>query len=117
MKRNFFLYLNDILEAIELIKRSTQDLTKKEFEEDKDIQDATIRRIELIGEAVKHLPPGLKQKYPYVQWKEIGGGGDVLIHAYFGVVLDKIWLAVKDDIPFLEKEIRKIIELERKKEN
>ncbi|MBI1968928.1 DUF86 domain-containing protein, partial [Candidatus Woesearchaeota archaeon] len=46
---------------------------------DKDIQDATIRRIELIGEAVKHLPPGLKQRYPQVKWKEIAGARDVLI--------------------------------------
>ena len=109
MKRNINLYLNDIIEAIELIKNSTKNLTIKEFEENRDIQDATIRRIEIIGEAVKHLPIIIRKKYPDIRWEQIAGSRDFLVHSYFGVDLDKIWKVIKEDLLTLEKEIKKIM--------
>jgi len=113
MKRNLNLFLEDILDSINLIEKSTKNMSKKEFEENKDIQDATIRRIEIIGEAVKNITLNFKSKYPEVEWKKIAGTRDIFIHAYFKIDLEKIWEVVKKDLFFLKKEIRKILEKER----
>ncbi len=117
MKRTINLYLNDILESINLIDNSTKNLTKNAFDKDRDIQDATIRRIEIIGEAVKNVPESFRKKYPKIEWKKIAGTRDILSHVYFGVNMDKIWEVVKDDLPKLKKELKKILEAESKKES
>ena len=114
MKRDITLYLTDILEAIALIENSTQNISWKTFEKNKDIQDATIRRIEIIGEAVKNVPEYFRKKYPAIEWKKIAGSRNVLAHAYFGVNIGKIWEVVQSDLPKLKKEIKNILKLEAK---
>lgn len=108
MKRDLLLFIDDILENIELIENSTRRLSKGKFKSDRDIVDATIRRLEVIGEAVKNLPSSLTNKYPETPWKEIAGFRDVLIHAYFGVNLDRLWNIVKHDLPGLKRQVRLI---------
>ena len=110
MKRNVQLYLDDILESISRIESSFKNCSKSNFDVDQDIQDATIRRLEIIGEAVKNIPKQLKEKHPSIEWKEIAGMRDVLIHAYFGVNLDRVWLVVKKDLSKLKKEVLKIMD-------
>ena len=81
-----------------------------EFVENKDLRDAAIRRIEMIGEAAKNISLATKKKYPKVEWKKIIGTRDRLIHAYFSVNLDIMWDIIKKDIPNLKKQIIKIKE-------
>jgi len=66
------------------------------------LQDSVIRRIEIIGEAVRNIPWEIKQKYPDIPWKDIVGMRDILIHQYFGVDLKLTWKTVKNDIPKLK---------------
>lgn len=81
------------------------------------LQDAVIRRIEIIGEAVKNIPDGIKGKYPEIPWKEIAGMRDILIHEYFGIDLELTWEVVTRDIPDLKtKLLRMRKELVRMKE-
>jgi uncharacterized protein with HEPN domain len=73
-------------------------------------QDAIIRNLEVIGEAVAHISDDLKQNYPDVLWKEIRGMRNFVTHQYFGIELDEIWRTVIHDIPLLKGQIQKIIE-------
>lgn len=103
-------YVKHILEAIEDIENSIRDLSALEFKQDKDARDATIRRIEIIGEAAKNISEKIKIKHPNIEWKKIIGIRDRMIHAYFNINLDLIWEIIKKDLPILKKQI---IEIEK----
>ena len=105
MKKDFKVFLEHILESISLIEEYTADKTKKEFLNSKQLQDAVIKRIEIIGEAVKNIPDDIKEKFKDIPWRNIIGMRDILIHQYLGVDLALIWKVVKGDIPELKKEI------------
>jgi uncharacterized protein with HEPN domain len=107
-KRDDLVFIKHILDAINDIEESINGLSKQEFIDDKDIKDATIRRIEIIGEAVKNISPNTKNKYPGIEWKQIAGTRDKMIHHYFSVDLDITWGIIKKDIPELRNQILKI---------
>jgi len=75
------------------------DCTFEDFVEDIKTQYAVIRALEIMGEAAKNVPEDIRQKYSAVPWKDLAGIRDKLIHAYFGVNLEVVWLSVKEGIP------------------
>ena len=97
--RDFQVYIEDIIEAINAIEEYTKGLTYDAFAKDRRTVDAVIRNFEIIGEATKHIPGRVRQEYPKVPWKDMAGMRDKLIHGYFGVQLDVVWKTVKERLP------------------
>ncbi len=110
MKKDVVVFLEDILKNIELIETFTVGIDKKGFISDTKTQYSVVRGIEIIGEATKNLPSTLKNEYSDIPWKDVAGMRDKLIHAYFGVNLERVWVVVKRDLPDLKKKIVLILE-------
>jgi len=110
MYRDYKVYLNDILEAIRKIQNYTKNMSFSEFKRNELVQDAVIRNLEIIGEAVKRIPDDIKRRHPHIEWRKIAGLRDILIHAYFGIDLEIIWDIIKNKIPDLKEKISRILE-------
>ncbi|MFH1387450.1 MAG: DUF86 domain-containing protein [bacterium] len=109
MKRDYSIYLQDILESISAIEEYVKDFSVARFQDNRQVQDAVIRRLEIIGEAVKNLDDDFRNNYPQIPWKQIAGMRDVLIHEYFGVNSLRVWEAIQKDLPPLKQNILTII--------
>lgn len=110
MKRNPKLFLEHILESITLIEEYTQDVTKETFMESMKVQDMVLRRLEIIGEAVKNIPEDIKSAHADIPWKSIAGMRDKLIHQYFSIDLKLTWNVVKNQLPTLKQNISAMLE-------
>ncbi|WP_448519526.1 HepT-like ribonuclease domain-containing protein [Rhodoflexus sp.] len=108
--RNDLVFLEDILDSIEKIEFYVQSFTEAEFEKSSEKQDAVIRRLEIIGEAVKNLSDTIRNTYPHVRWRQIAGMRDVLIHQYFGVTIGLVWRVITSDLPILKEVVKEIID-------
>ena len=109
MSRSLDILLGEILEAIELIQRYADGLSYEAFEADVEKQDSVLRRLEIIGEAVKGIPDSLRSAYPDTPWSDIAGARDILIHEYFRVDLELTWEMVQNDLPALAEEVRRML--------
>ena len=103
------VYLEDILERFQRIETYTQS-GRDAFLQSVLIQDGVIRSFEVMGEAVKHLSPTLRQKHPEVPWRQMAGFRDVLIHNYMGLDLEEVWNAVERDLPDLKLKIERVLQ-------
>jgi uncharacterized protein with HEPN domain len=110
VKKDFLIFLKHILESIALIEEYVKDTTEDEFLSNPQQQDAVIRRIEIIGEAIKNIPAEFKQGHPDIPWRAISGMRDILIHEYFGIDLKLTWRVVRFKIPELKEKILEIKE-------
>jgi len=104
------LFLDDILGALERILMFTSEMTFSDFHRDIKTQDAVIRNLEIMGEAVKNLPESCKELHPEVPWARMAAMRDKLIHHYFGVSLAITWTTVKEDLPRIRPVLLKIRE-------
>ncbi len=102
-------FLNDSKEAILRINVYVENLSYEEFLNDIKTQDAVVRNLEIIGEAIKNISEELKDKYPRVPWKDLAGVRDKLIHHYFGVNLDIVWNIVKEELPGIILQLEEIL--------
>ncbi len=107
MKKDPKILLFDVLDSIE---KYTKNISEDKFFDNLQTQDAVVRRIEIIGEAVKNLPVSFKNKHTNIPWKKIAGTRDVLIHDYSGVDIDLVWEIINNDIPKLKRQIAELIE-------
>jgi uncharacterized protein with HEPN domain len=117
VKKDTSIFFKHILESIGKIEEFTKGVSKKDFLDSVQLQDAVIRRIEIIGEATKNVPNGFRKKHSEVPWSEIARTRDKLIHGYFGVDFNLTWDIVKKDLPVLRKKVEKILkEIEETKD-
>jgi uncharacterized protein with HEPN domain len=111
--RNPNLFLEDIEKSCVKILRFVADRTRDELFADELRLDAILMNLQIIGEAVKRLPPELRERYPDVAWREIAGMRDFVAHAYFALDSSILWSAIQEEVPSLLKRIRDILERER----
>lgn len=110
MSRNITIYIKDILNNMQRAEEFVAELSSEEFGKDVKSLYAVLRCLEVIGEAAKNIPPDMRTKYQSIPWKDMAGMRDKVIHFYFGVNTEKVWLTVKEDIPrirpFIEEMLR-----------
>jgi uncharacterized protein with HEPN domain len=109
VKRDFKIYVQDILEAIRRINEYMENLTFEEFSKDNRTIDAIIRNFAVIGEAVKNIPADVKKEHHGIPWKRMSGMRDKLIHEYFGVDLQILWDTAKIDLPAAKPLLEKLL--------
>jgi len=98
MYRDWRVYVEDIIAAIERIERYTANQSKDSFLSNEEKQDAVIRNLEVIGEAAGKLPEFTQKKAENIEWRKIIGLRNILIHEYFGVNVQMVWDIVENKL-------------------
>lgn len=106
------VFLRHILESIEWIERYTNGVSENDFLESVQLQDAAVRRIEIIGEATKNIPEEFKTLHPNIPWKKIVGMRDMLIHEYFSVDEQLLWETIQKDVPTFKTQVQQLLSKE-----
>lgn len=102
------VFLQHILESIELIEKRVKNVTYDDFANDIDLQDMVIRRLEIIGEAVRNLPKEFRGTHSDINWQNPADMRSVLIHGYLDVDLDVVWNTISKDLPHFREQIQTI---------
>jgi uncharacterized protein with HEPN domain len=103
------VYLLHILDSIKKIDQYIKGYDYDKFVRDTKVQDAVVRQLEIIGEATKSVSKPFRDKFSNVEWKDMAGMRNKLIHNYLDVKLSIVWNTVKEYIPNLKRKIKKIL--------
>ena len=102
-------YLVDILESAKIALEYVAGKSWDEFYEDMQCQDAVLRRIEIIGEAARHISPQTQKKYPQIPWRDLTVLRNLVIHQYDAVDINQVWDTTQNRLPPLVDELSKIV--------
>lgn len=108
--RGWHFYVRGMIEFAEKVLIFTNEMDRDAFVGDALTYDATLRNLELIGEAATHIPDTVRKTHPEVPWRTIIGTRNRLAHAYLGIDNDVIWDVIQRDIPALLPALRRIPE-------
>ncbi len=108
MKKDARVYLAQVVERIDRILEYTSG-GRDAFLADHKTQDAVIRNLEVIGEAIKRVPEEFRKKHPDLPWRELAGLRDILIHQYEGVSISQVWLISEKTLGPLRRAIADIL--------
>jgi uncharacterized protein with HEPN domain len=97
--------LKDILEAISRVQRYIGTMSLTDFLENTEKQDAVARNLGVIGEAVKQITPEFRRKHDQIEWTQIAGFRDKLVHDYYGVNLMILWDVIPEKLPGLKDQV------------
>lgn len=107
-EKNYLVYILDILEAIERILFYCQGIDEVAFSQDGKLQDAVIRRFQIIGEAAGRIPEEIRTTFPDIPWKKIVAQRNLIIHDYATVRPGEVWRVIQKDLPTLNEQLSKV---------
>jgi len=108
-KRKVQLFLADMLASIEKIERYTAGVDFERFTGDDLLVDAVVRNLEIIGEAARHIPEQVRQRYPEVPWQRVVGLRNIVVHEYFAVDVKIVWTIVRENLPGLKVALQRML--------
>jgi uncharacterized protein with HEPN domain len=106
--REWRFYLDDMIGFVEAVLAYTDGLDQQAFVASRLNYDATLRNLELIGEAATHLPEEARRLAPDVPWRQVVATRNRLIHGYLGIDNDTLWSIIRDDIPALQENLHRL---------
>lgn len=109
MKRDYKLFVRDIVEAIDTIEQFVGDMSFEEFMADTKTNNAVVWQIHIIGEASKNIPARICASYDILPWKDMAGMRDKISHTYFGIDYKIVWRVIKKDLPMIKPSIEKML--------
>jgi uncharacterized protein with HEPN domain len=109
-KRIYLDYFRDMIEYAEKAERILSGVEFEDFQNDELKMLAVVRALEIIGEAAKHIPKMIRDKYAEIPWRKITGMRDKMIHEYFGIDHEVVWRTVRENLPPFRKALLNIVE-------
>jgi uncharacterized protein with HEPN domain len=106
--REWRFYLDDMIAFSEKVLAYTSGFDQRRFEASALNYDATLRNLELIGEAATHIPQPVRNFAPHISWRLIVATRNRLIHGYLGIDNDTLWSIIESDIPSLVEDLRRL---------
>ena len=108
--KNDRVFIRHILDEVAFIIKEGKGLNYEDLVSNETLKRAVIRSLEIIGEATKNLSEDFRKKHSDIEWRELAGLRDKLIHHYFGINWKRVWDVIKNLIPEIEDKLRKILE-------
>ncbi|MEJ5363170.1 MAG: DUF86 domain-containing protein [Spirochaetota bacterium] len=108
-KRDYHHLISDILNDIEKINNYIEGLSYEDFKYDEKTKDAVVKNLIEIGEAANHIPPNIIEKYTDIPWQQMISLRHRLIHGYFIIDYDIVWIIVKEELPIVYKQLKCIV--------
>lgn len=107
--KNDLIYLKHIKESIESIFDFVGKAEYEDFSKNRMAVSAVIRELEIIGEAANNVSQEFRDLHPEIPWRDMVEMRNVLIHEYFGVIVETVWKTIQKDLPPLKEEVEKIL--------
>lgn len=109
MKRDYSLFIKDVLKAIVNIEEFIQDTDFARFCKDEKTQSAVVWQIQIIGEATKNIPATIRDKYSAIPWKYMARIRDKIAHFYFGIDYEIVWDVIRNKLPEIKPSVQKML--------
>ena len=109
LQREWRFYIRDMSRFAEKCLTYTEGMDQQQFVASGMTYDATLRNLELIGEAATRVPDEVRTAHPDIPWRMIIATRNRLIHAYLGIDEDTVWSIIQDDLPALISALNKLV--------